>query len=144
MSDYQQEIRETFKEINNRPINQAVIKMEEKLNRQWTMDWNMVATAQAIQEALNLEEYWFCQQEVEMMQEIMLMGLTEGLYSRKDILKFQYQIIEAEWDENEPRIQVEDILKMKTLGEMNNYLLNQMEAILTELSTEFSMLSRNR
>ena len=111
MSDYQQEIRETFKEINNRPINQAVIKMEEKLNRQWTMDWNMVATAQAIQEALNLEEYWFCQQEVEMMQEIMLMGLTEGLYSRKDILKFQYQIIEAEWDENEPRIQVEDILK---------------------------------
>ncbi|HPX00406.1 MAG TPA: hypothetical protein PKY98_06620 [Sedimentibacter sp.] len=144
MSDYQQEIRETFKEINNRPINQAVIKMEEKLNRQWTMDWNMVATAQAIQEALNLEEYWFCQQEVEMMQEIMLMGLTEGLYSRKDILKFQYQIIEAEWDENEPRIQVEDILKMKTLGEMNNYLLNQMEAILTEMSTEFSMLSRNR
>jgi hypothetical protein len=133
MKDNRLEIIKAYEEVNNRPINQAIIKMEKKFNPQWEQVYEMVVTAQAITEALETEGDWLNLQEKETIREIMQMGTTEGLYSRQEILNFQKQIIETTLGEDEPRIQPQSILEMKNLEEMNNYLVNNIEAILTEL-----------
>ncbi|MFA7138899.1 MAG: hypothetical protein WC151_10315 [Bacteroidales bacterium] len=133
MKDKRIEIIKAYEEVNNRPINQAVIKMERKFNPQWEQVTEMISTSQALIEALETEGDWLNLREKEIMREIMHMGTTQGLYSRQEILDFQNQVIEASLGEETPRIQTEDILGMKSLKEMNDYLLNNMDAILTEL-----------
>jgi len=144
MKDNRLEIIRAYEEVNKRPINQAIIKMHKKFDQYWEHDNEMIATAHTVIEALKTEDWWLCQQEIDFMIEIMQMGLTEGLYSKQEILNFQEQIIEATLGEDEPRIQPQSILKMKSLEQMNDYLINNMEAILTELSKDFSYLSRLR
>ena len=133
MKDQRLEIIKAYQEANRQPINQAVLKMMLKFDPQWEQASEMIVTAQAVTEALETEGEWLTPQEKEIIRETMQMGMTEGLYSRQEILDFQKQIIEATLNEEEPRIQVDEILQMKSLEQLNNYLINNMEAILTEL-----------
>ena len=91
MKDKRIEIIKAYEEVNNRPINQAVIKMERKFNPQWEQVTEMISTSQALIEALETEGDWLNLREKEIMREIMHMGTTQGLYSRQEILDFQNQ-----------------------------------------------------
>ena len=122
MKDQRLEIIKAYQEANRQPINQAVLKMMLKFDPQWEQASEMIVTAQAVTEALETEGGWLTPQEKEIIRETMQMGMTEGFYSRQDN-KLQKQVIEATLNEEEPRIQVDEILQMKSLEEMNDYLI---------------------
>jgi hypothetical protein len=61
-------------------------------------------------------------------------AMSMSLYSKQAVINFQTKVIEATLEAGEPIMEVEQIQQLKTLPELNRYLVEQMEVILTELA----------